>query len=78
MASASATSRARPKNSELGAAFLCAKLGIEANPRVDHAKYLVSWIKLLKDDRRAFTTAPARRRKPETTCLGFPSHDEAS
>jgi antirestriction protein ArdC len=33
---------------EFGAAFLGAKLGIEAEPRADHAKYLAAWIKILK------------------------------
>jgi len=45
---------------ELGAAFLCAKLGIEAEPRADHAKYLASWIKILKGDSRAFITAASK------------------
>ncbi|RWE04173.1 MAG: DUF1738 domain-containing protein [Mesorhizobium sp.] len=45
---------------ELGAAFLCAKLGVEAEPRADHAKYLASWIKILKGDRRAFVTAASK------------------
>jgi antirestriction protein ArdC len=35
---------------ELGAAFLCAELGIAHDPQ-QHAAYLKSWIKALKDDR---------------------------
>ena len=42
---------------ELGAAFLCAELGVTATPREDHASYLASWLKLLRDDNRAFMTA---------------------
>jgi len=45
---------------ELGAAFLCAKLGISAEPRADHASYLATWIKVLKNDPRAFITAASK------------------
>lgn len=42
---------------ELGAAFLCADLGISHEPREDHASYLASWLKVLRDDKRAIVTA---------------------
>lgn len=42
---------------ELGAAFLCADLGIEAVPREDHASYLASWLEVLKSDKRAIFQA---------------------
>jgi antirestriction protein ArdC len=45
---------------ELGAAFLCADLGIANEPRPDHAAYVASWLEVLKDDRRAIFTAAAR------------------
>lgn len=45
---------------ELGASFLCAKLGIEAEPRADHANYVASWLKILKGDRKALVTAASR------------------
>jgi len=45
---------------ELGAAFLCADLGIANEPRPDHAAYLGSWLEVLNDDRRAIFTAAAR------------------
>lgn len=45
---------------ELGAAFLCADLGINNEPRPDHAAYLLSWLQVLHDDRRAIFTAAAR------------------
>ena len=35
---------------EIGAAFLCAELGITQDTRADHAQYLAQWLKLLKDD----------------------------
>jgi antirestriction protein ArdC len=42
---------------ELGAAFLCADLGLAMEPREDHAAYLESWLKALKADNRAIFTA---------------------
>jgi antirestriction protein ArdC len=43
---------------ELGAAFLCAHLGIEGELR--HAGYIQSWIKILRDDQRAIFTAASK------------------
>ncbi|MBN9320502.1 MAG: DUF1738 domain-containing protein [Caulobacterales bacterium] len=48
---------------ELGAAFLCADLGLELEPRRDHADYIASWLKVLKDDRRFIFTAAAYAQK---------------
>lgn len=45
---------------ELGAAFLCADLGIANEPRPDHAAYVASWLEVLNEDRRAIFTAAAR------------------
>ncbi|WP_445490592.1 ArdC family protein [Rhodopseudomonas sp. RCAM05734] len=45
---------------ELGAAFLCAELGITVEPRVDHAQYLAHWLNVLKADKRAIFTAASR------------------
>lgn len=42
---------------ELGAAFLCADLGISAEPRADHAAYLKSWHSTLKDKPEEFMRA---------------------
>lgn len=42
---------------ELGAAFLCAQLGIANEPRPDHAAYLAQWLKVLGSDTRAIFTA---------------------
>jgi antirestriction protein ArdC len=42
---------------ELGAAFLCADLSIANEPRLDHACYVSSWLKVLKQDQRAVFTA---------------------
>ncbi|MDZ4375680.1 MAG: zincin-like metallopeptidase domain-containing protein [Phenylobacterium sp.] len=48
---------------ELGAAFLCADLGIELTPRPDHASYIASWLAVLKDDRRFIFTAAAHAQR---------------
>ena len=45
---------------ELGAAFLCAEIGLSPEPRTDHARYIESWLKLLRSDKRAIFTAAAR------------------
>lgn len=42
---------------ELGAAFLCADLGITPEPRADHASYIKSWLEVLKSDKKAVFTA---------------------
>lgn len=44
---------------ELGAAFLCADLGITPKPREDHAAYLAHWVKVLREDKRAIFSAAA-------------------
>lgn len=44
---------------ELGAAFLCADLGIAAEIRDDHAAYVADWLRVLRSDRRAIFTAAA-------------------
>jgi antirestriction protein ArdC len=48
---------------ELGSAFLCADLGLELTPRPDHASYIESWLKVLKDDRRFIFTAAAHAQR---------------
>jgi antirestriction protein ArdC len=45
---------------ELGAAFLCAELGVTNEPRTDHAQYLASWLDLMKADTRAIFTAASK------------------
>jgi antirestriction protein ArdC len=42
----------------LGAAFLCAHLGVEGQLR--HAEYIASWLSLLKEDDRAIFTAASK------------------
>jgi antirestriction protein ArdC len=44
---------------ELGSAFLSADLGITPEVRDDHAAYIASWLKALKDDKRLIFSAAA-------------------
>lgn len=44
---------------ELGAAFLCADLGINLKPRPDHADYIGHWLEVLRRDKRAVVQAAA-------------------
>jgi hypothetical protein len=44
---------------EIGSAFLCADLGITPETREDHAAYIESWLKALKDDKKLIFTAAA-------------------
>lgn len=45
---------------ELGAAFLCADIGITNEPRRDHAQYLATWLRVLKADNRAIFAAASK------------------
>lgn len=42
---------------EIGAAFLGADLGLAPEEREDHAAYIASWLKVLRNDKRAIFTA---------------------
>lgn len=44
---------------ELSAAMSCADFSIASDPRPDHAQYIASWLKVLKDDNRTIFTAAA-------------------
>ncbi|MBI1198965.1 MAG: DUF1738 domain-containing protein [Phenylobacterium sp.] len=48
---------------ELGAAFLCADLGLALDPRADHASYIASWLEVLKGDQRFIFTAAAHAQR---------------
>jgi len=42
---------------ELGAAFLCADLGVSLNPRRDHAAYVYNWLQVLRQQKAAIFMA---------------------
>jgi antirestriction protein ArdC len=48
---------------ELGAAFLCADLGLTPEVREDHAAYIATWITVLKNDTRAIFSAAAHAQR---------------
>ena len=56
---------------ELSAAMSCAEFGISCTPRLDHAHYLASWLKVLKDDKRAIFTAAAAASAATSFIKGF-------
>ncbi|TRW95224.1 DUF1738 domain-containing protein [Paracoccus sp. M683] len=48
---------------ELGAAFLCADLALTPEPGEGHAAYIQSWLKVLRDDKRAIFSAAAHAQR---------------
>ncbi len=45
---------------ELTSAMLCGDLDITPQPRLDHAHYIASWLKVLRSDKTAIFTAAAK------------------
>jgi len=45
---------------ELLSAMICGDLGLSVEPRPDHAGYIASWLKVLRDDPRAIFTAASK------------------
>ncbi len=65
---------------ELGAAFQCQLLGVTSEPMENHAKYLNSWIKVLKDDKKAIFKASALAQKAVTLVESYsqPADEKAA
>lgn len=63
--------------SELGAAFLCADLEITPEVRPDHAAYIASWLKALKDDKRLIFSAAAHAQRAVDYLHGLQPHQAA-
>jgi antirestriction protein ArdC len=61
---------------EMGAAFIAGKLGLQSDPRKDHAPYVASWLKVLKSDARAIFTAAGKAQAAADYLSGF-SNGEA-
>jgi len=55
---------------EIGAVFLCAKLGIVGEPIDNHASYIDGWLSLLKDDPEAFAHASKYAQQAAESILG--------
>jgi antirestriction protein ArdC len=51
---------------ELGSVFLAADLGLAIEPRDDHAAYISSWLKVLKNDKRAVFQAASHAERAVT------------
>lgn len=60
---------------ELGAAFLCADLGLTPEPREDHASYIKNWLTVLKSDKKAIFTAAAKASQAASWLL---AHEEGA
>ena len=60
---------------ELGAAFLCADLALTPEPGTDHAAYIQSWLKVLKDDKRAIFSAAANAQRAADFLHGFQTEE---
>lgn len=65
---------------ELGAAFLCADLGVTLTLRRDHAAYIDNWLKVLKADKKAIFTAASQAAKATDFLAGLqtPEKEEAA
>ncbi len=48
---------------EVGSAFVMARLGLPGNMREDHASYIASWLRRLREDKEAIFRAAAAARK---------------
>jgi antirestriction protein ArdC len=60
---------------ELGSAFLCADLELTPEVRDDHASYLASWLKVLKNDPRAIFTAASHAQRAADLLNGLQPGD---
>lgn len=56
---------------ELGAAFLCADLGITCQVRDDHASYIDAWLSVLKEDKRAIFNAASHAQRAADYLVGL-------
>lgn len=54
---------------EMSAAFACASMGIE--PTLRHADYLASWLRVLREDKRAIVQAASKASKASDYLLAF-------
>jgi antirestriction protein ArdC len=56
---------------ELGAAFLCADLGLDLAPRSDHAAYIAEWLQILGRDTRLVFAGAAHAQRAVDYLLAF-------
>jgi len=60
----------------LGACFLAADLGFEPMPEEEHAAYIQSWLKVLKDDKRFIFSAASHAQKAVEYIHGLQSPEK--
>lgn len=60
---------------ELGAAFLCADIGVTQTPRDDHALYIKSWLAAFKGDKKLVFKASAQAAKAVDFLNHFQTED---
>lgn len=63
---------------EITSAFVGAELGLTSHVLDDHAAYMASWLKALKDDKRAIFAAASHAQKAADFLLAFQEPREAS
>lgn len=56
---------------ELGAAFLCAEFEITSSPQANHASYVASWLKALKENKHCIITAASEASKAVSYLQGM-------
>jgi antirestriction protein ArdC len=56
---------------ELGGCFLAASLGFEPIPEEQHAAYIQSWLKVLKDDKRFIFSAASQGQRAVEYLHGY-------
>jgi antirestriction protein ArdC len=66
---------------EIGAAFLCARLGIAIEPHPDHARYIHHWLEVMQAEPRAIFAAAAKAQEAVSyldTFQVLPAHSWAA
>jgi antirestriction protein ArdC len=61
---------------EIGSCFTCADLKLVPQIRQDHAPYIASWLKVLKNDKRAIFTASHAQKAADFLHSVQPGHAE--
>ena len=65
-----------PLIAELGSAFLNADLGFVASMIPNHASYIDSWLRVLKNDKRAIFTAASQAGKAHAYIMSMATEQQ--
>jgi len=63
---------------ELSAAYVCADLGISGEPREDHASYIASWLRALRNDNRNIFRAASYAEKAAAYLHGLQGSEQVA